>query len=575
MKNTFYKILGLGLLFVALGTGFSLRADEEVLLPDESTEEVLVSKALDIEEPVVLEESVFEELVKKSLEIEESVVEELDADKLVEQLVEMVNEYNKASRPDAPTEYSPGTVVGPDCDLTPIMNLLGTIISRIGLVTDKTSLKKTVLGILGDPNSVLGTDYTVVQALKEILDFLDTDHVITKADTPYIISTPGKYTVIEYIDKSFTGTFAILINCDDVELNLNGYTITNTSTSDALTYGVVINPTFRNHVIKDGALIGFGIGLYVNDTLGNLKVLSVTFKDNTLWGMSVQGSPIISNILIQDCICDFNSEGALFTNYENLVIRNSTFNTNTGLAPLTEVRGLELVGTSSSAIIENCTANENTSSSTGATVICEGFAALGGDATFLCCEASFNGNSDNSNLGRGFRLEDDQYILKDCVANGNYSVLYDVAATGGRGIHIVNVDSFLVGNCVCNNNRQMGIFVDGSRRGHIENCQFINNGQFGIDLTSTSSFVHVMSNKFISNGSLAVVAGAINLLDAGTNNVFMSNTAFIDPAATPAPSYVNYDASTAINPGLSPSIWILSVGAPVPTWPIDNLDIRP
>ena len=77
---------------------------------------------------------------------------------------------------------------------------------------------------------------------------------------PITITTSGTY----YLSQNFTASFsmqAILIHAAGVTIDLNGHTITNTSTSGSV-FGIV-SVNQPNNTILNGTLVGFNTGIYL------------------------------------------------------------------------------------------------------------------------------------------------------------------------------------------------------------------------------------------------------------------------------------------------------------------------
>jgi len=97
------------------------------------------------------------------------------------------------------------------------------------------------------------------------------DTMISQADLPYVIGTPGRYCFAGNLNYAATTTQAILIWADNVTLDLRGYQLEGRGAGSA-TYTPGVSVVERGHVtIRNGTIRGFHYGVIFNDGPRNLN----------------------------------------------------------------------------------------------------------------------------------------------------------------------------------------------------------------------------------------------------------------------------------------------------------------
>lgn len=186
-------------------------------------------------------------------------------------------------------------------------------------------------------------------------------HYITY--TPFIISEPGIYNLInnQHFSPSYKKQSAITIDSDNVLLNLNGFTLSQTNNTNQTT-GITVNPGHRDITITNGQITNFSqLGITIKGNTQNIELsdLSVTnsgygstlaFKDGTdiiyQGGIQIgetyyyagQGFPKptgnIENLTMINMIVTKNCVGAWFGNGNNYDIIDCSFSDNHDNRPL-------------------------------------------------------------------------------------------------------------------------------------------------------------------------------------------------------------------------------------------------
>lgn len=103
------------------------------------------------------------------------------------------------------------------------------------------------------------------------------------------IKKPGRYLLSNSLTYAGNG-YAITISCDDVTLDLNGWTLTGTNGVANQTAGVYA--LSRSHItIRNGTVRGFFRGIYLEGTDGRSHLVQdLNVEDSLFLGIQVKGS---------------------------------------------------------------------------------------------------------------------------------------------------------------------------------------------------------------------------------------------------------------------------------------------
>ncbi len=189
-------------------------------------------------------------------------------------------------------------------------------------------LSTTIVNDTSIIESSINQLYTDVISINNILLSCPTS-LISTATT---INTPGLYSLCNNI----TGNITIAAN--DVELNLNNYTVTNVGAT-ALTIngnsrirvlngyvtgatGVSINPGAAAVTVSDVQARNTTTAGFTGNAVSNIKIINCS-ADSALWGIQLLNS---SSCLIQRCDMTNTTTGSEFTNCSGICIENCTVN---------------------------------------------------------------------------------------------------------------------------------------------------------------------------------------------------------------------------------------------------------
>ncbi len=178
------------------------------------------------------------------------------------------------------------------------------------------------------------------------------------------ITSPGSYYLTRDLETSDGGATVIEIKSDNVSLDLNGFTISNTGTNSS--FGTGISATARDNIlIENGRVKGFrGDGIITliarNCTFRNLIV-----TDNSFDGINADDFSTISNVIfsnngesgvvvgdysiVTDCTAEGNgNEGFRLGTGSQLFNSTATANNEEGI-----------VGAANGVLVDGCTASDN------------------------------------------------------------------------------------------------------------------------------------------------------------------------------------------------------------------------
>ncbi|SRR5260370_4314477 len=149
---------------------------------------------------------------------------------------------------------------------------------------------------------------------------------------PFFITVPGKYVLNQNFTLSAAAT-AIIINCGDVTVDLNGYTITGRGDTGPKSAGIVAaslgSAAISNIIIKNGTLANLQAGISFFPSTGPVGVTDSVIRNITLMGIhgAISDTKGIDN-RIQHCtfMPDANTVQAIeLTNCTDDVISGNTF----------------------------------------------------------------------------------------------------------------------------------------------------------------------------------------------------------------------------------------------------------
>jgi hypothetical protein len=263
---------------------------------------------------------------------------------------------------------------------------------------------------------------------------------------PYTITSPGVYCVAEPLTAVGNAPVITINNIftGGVTLDLNGETITGSSTADCILSHFSVGAIIKNGFIRQG-----NIGIHVRSSKGiriqNIKKPEETAGNTMTKGVVITNFPAFAQsdeIVVENCqLRTVSSVGYEVGEAQGVVFRNCLVNNVT--------TGFNIIGIGSNAVIENCQVMNATSGYS--------ISVLWSDICFRDCTAmniSGNGfllNSSRSvmssckvfNCGlNGFQISGPQGIAKDCMALGIGNIGFSLTNTNGCVINAKAVNCF-------------------------------------------------------------------------------------------------------------------------------------
>jgi hypothetical protein len=393
--------------------------------------------------------------------------------------------------------------------------------------------------------------------------------VITAAQIPYTILTPGHYVLGENTNYSpLLSVPAITIDSDDVVLDLCNNTLTQTNDLPDVV-GIQVNPNHSSITIENGNesirdFTSAGILVTEGNTVISLRDITVIgcgritplgsliFDSSTpvpySAGIAFRGTDTshITNVTINSINSLLNEAPSSITAQtitgglvavfaDNVLIENSSFNQNgrQGISP--SLGGGVIIAASSSVKITNCMADSNFG-----TFAAAGMITIASDTLVFSRELEFIRNMYNNNLSvsgmcAGIALLQAQnFSLRECTSHGNLfsgfvlvgsqsGIIQDCIATGGQNIGFLIQSSssnvfkqcFCLGNNSTNPGDTAGGFLDGDGQNNVyEDCVAVNNGN--TSPTFTGGFL-------IANGTSISITDSTTKFNQGPG-IFVANS---------------------------------------------------
>ena len=324
-------------------------------------------------------------------------------------------------------------------------------------------------------------------------------------------SHPGSYSLTQnafgapFVVNTLMGTYnaCILINSSDVELDCNGYNITNMGSPPSTSAGVLAvgpNPFYTNITIRNcnvsGYDQGFTLGIFGNSTIEN----------NTAHGNSDTG---FYTILLRNTTIANNTAYSNPTGFEILFLGNYTISDNT--ASSNTQYGFYIVFANATLI--NNTASTNSD---------DGFAIQFANATLI-------NNTASTNSDTGFTIQFANATLTNNTAfnsNTGFYVIFVNNATLTNNTAFSNTDDgffiFFVNNATLTNNTAFSNTDDGFYIIAVNQSTLINNTAFSND---DGFYIFLSNSNNLTNNTAFSNTNGFYLLNSSNNNL-TNNTAF-------------------------------------------------
>ncbi|MEX0672181.1 MAG: right-handed parallel beta-helix repeat-containing protein [Candidatus Babeliales bacterium] len=286
----------------------------------------------------------------------------------------------------------------------------------------------------------------------------------------FTIASPGKFIIDSAQPTAFAaGVTPITITASDVELNMNGFTLTGPGTDTGAGSAGIRVDTVVNVVISNGTLeLIDGVGIELIDCT-SVRIEDMLCRANATHGFSiiVAGNEHCS---ILNCRAESNGQDGFFdAGGSSITYKSCTSYANGG-------SGYDL--NANNHVVEDCVGNEND---------IFGMSVTGTSSDII--QSHFDENSDS---GVNFQSISD-FCLQDCTMNRNV----------GSGLVLNNAVSGSVTRCCITGNEESGVIgLNGTNNISIFNNSVIGNVDKGITLdVSTTQSCQIISNRVVNNGN--------------------------------------------------------------------------
>jgi parallel beta-helix repeat protein len=268
------------------------------------------------------------------------------------------------------------------------------------------------------------------------LDEVEPRVPIKASDLPLTITQRGSYYLTQDVNFTDTAHHAITVGCNDVTIDLKGYSITGPNSTS---YSGIYMDGHTNVEVRNGTVRDFHNGISEDSFNGRgHRVINIRAVSNTIGGIYL----VSRGDLVKDCTAVENTNG-IYAGYGCTVTGNTA--SKNGYNGIHAQRG--------------CTVTGNTASNNGN----NGIDAQDG------CTVTGNTASDNTRDGIGINSYCN-VIGNDCYANGN--------GGDGAGIHANSNNNRIEGNHVSANDR--GIDVDSGNNLIVKNSAVVNTTEYDI-----------------------------------------------------------------------------------------------
>lgn len=309
------------------------------------------------------------------------------------------------------------------------------------------------------------------------LDEVEPRVPIHASDLPLTITEPNSYYLVEDIQFADTSNHAITIECDDVTIDLMGYTLK--GPDSGVRSGIYMNGC-SNVEIRNGTVRDFYYGIHEDSDTGTQhRIINIRAISNLLFGilLSSHGN------LVKDCTATENVASGIQAGHASTVTGNTAYdNGGDGIhahpgsticyntARKNNATGIYT--TTGSTIIGN-TARENNGDGIktfyGSTITANTACNNSGNGIYAAEGCTVTANTAHDNTGDGIQVHSRCRVTNNtCDHNGD----------GGdaAGIHLIDVGccNYIEKNSLTYNDR--GIDVDSTANYIVRNCAMGNVG---------------------------------------------------------------------------------------------------
>jgi parallel beta-helix repeat protein len=271
------------------------------------------------------------------------------------------------------------------------------------------------------------------------LDEVEPRIPIKASDLPLTLTQRGSYYLTGDVNFTDTAHNAITVGCNDVTIDLKGYTITG---PNATNYSGIYMSGRTNVEIRNGTIRDFHCGVHEYDAgISGHRVIDIRAISNNYRGIKLASN----GSLVKDCTAVLNGDIGIYAPAGSAVTGSTAlYNGNTGIYAY---RGCTVTGNTA---YEND--NDGIYAYGSCTVLGNTACYNSSNGIYVTFGCTVTGNAASLNILDGILAERSSIITGNtCTNNGN-------AGGNGAGIHIIDPGNRIEGNNVVSNDR--GIDVD-------------------------------------------------------------------------------------------------------------------
>lgn len=309
------------------------------------------------------------------------------------------------------------------------------------------------------------------------LDEVEPRIPIHASDLPLTITEPNSYYLVEDVNFTDTTNHAITIECDDVTIDLMGYTLNGPNSTSY--HGIHINGC-TNVEVRNGTVRDFYNGIRGSSSIErNHRVIGVRAISNDGYGIRFYGN----GHLIKDCTVAENGGGGISASISSTVTGNTAYNC--GAIGINTGAGCTVTGNTA-----RYNASYGISTSTGCTIANN--STYNNDDTGINAGpgSTVTGNTSSQNDGDGVNTDGHGISTSSGTMVFGNTVTYNY----GDGINVFHYCTVVDNSCFYNGNGGVGE---------------------GIDVTGTNN--RIEHNNVTHNDK--------GILVSSSNNIILKNTA--------------------------------------------------
>ena len=335
------------------------------------------------------------------------------------------------------------------------------------------------------------------------LDEVEPRIPIHAADLPLMITEPNSYYLVEDVNFTSTTSHAITIECNDVSIDLMGYTLKGPDSGTKA--GIYMNGR-SNVEVRNGTVRDFYYGIHEGSTAGrHHRIINVRAMSNFYCGIRLYGK----GNLVKDCTAAENDFYGIYTGSGSMVTGNTCYS-----------NGDNGIYTDSGCTVTGNTCYDNGGNGllagTGCTIIGNTSRLNTGDGIYFLGLGTIADNTADRNSGYGIKVTSGAVVARNsCAENkldgikagdANRIVQNDCVGNGfgddGAGIHVTSLRNIILDNTVSQNDR--GIDVDSTRNFIAKNTATTNTVNY--DIAGNNSYGPIVNVGSVGDISLTANA---------------------------------------------------------------------